>query len=231
MNKKLFFFTFLFGLALCLPRPVRADIEAVIGGMQATVINVQANAKTVQDASESVTKLKDTVAQGVTGVMDNVNEIKEVATNPALIAGAVTDAVGGIKTKVLGGLQGAVDGSQNEDELIENVTENYTREFGADNSITKAKKLQAAINKNLGENAAILYARVLVLRQEMMREKNPDHSLENIQETLKANNEILLQSLRRWNKILEMQAAMNEYNNSIEMQNFTRDAEESGDEK
>ena len=100
-----------------------------------------------------------------------------------------------------------------------------------ENSITEAKKLQATINKNMGENAATLYGRTLVLRQELMNEENPEHSLETIQEALQASNEMVITSLRRWNKILEMQAYINEYKNSVAMQNFTRDAEDTADEE
>ena len=115
--------------------------------------------------------------------------------------------------------------------MVENVTENYTRVYGAENSITEAKKIQATINKNMGENAATLYGRTLVLRQELMNEENPEHSLETIQEALQASNEMVITSLRRWNKILEMQAYINEYKNSVAMQNFTRDAEDTADEE
>lgn len=222
MNKRLFIIFCLAVLGISLP--ARADIESISAAIKGGYTNVQAQLKTVQDAADSVTKLKDTAVQGVTGIMGNVNEIIDTATNP-------TSLLGDVKTSVMGGLKDALDGSKNEDEQIENVTENYTREFGAENSITKAKKLQAAINKNMGENAATLYGRTLVLRQELMNEENPEHSLDTIQEALQASNEMVLLSMRRWNKILEMQAYINEYKNSIAIQNFTRDAEDTADEK
>ncbi len=222
MNKLFLIILCIIGLGITLP--AQADIESISAAIKGGYTNVQAQLKTVQDAADSVTKLKDTAIQGVTGIMGNINEIVDTATNP-------TSLIGDVKTSVMGGLKDAFDGSKNEDELVENVTENYTRVFGAENSITEAKKLQATINKNMGENAATLYGRTLVLRQELMNEENPEHSLETIQEALQASNEMVITSLRRWNKILEMQAYINEYKNSVAMQNFTRNAEDTADEE
>ncbi len=223
MNKQLWVISGIVSLSLGAAFPANADIEAISATIKGAYTNVQAQLKTVQDASESVTKLKDTVVQSVTGIMDNVNDIVDTASNP-------TSLVGDVSTSVLGGLKDSLDGSKNEDELLEEVSKNYTREFGAENSITEAKNLQASLNENMGKNAAILFARTLVLRQDLMKEENPDHSLDTIDAALQASNEMVIKSLRRWNKILEMQAYINEYQNTREIQNFTRDAEESGDE-
>ena len=223
MNNPRFCIVFLLIITIGWAFPTKADIEPISATIKGGIENVQTQVKSVQDAAESVKKLTDTAVQGVKGVVDNVDEIVDVATDPLA-------AVAPVATSVMGGMQDKVDGSQNEDELIEDVTQNYTREFGADNSITEAKKLQAAINKNLGENVATLYARTLVLRQELMKEETPDPSLETITDALDASTEVTLTSLRRWNKILEMQAYINEFKNSLEIQNFTRDAGDSDNE-
>ena len=130
----------------------------------------------------------------------------------------------------MGAMSDKVDGSANEDEGIDNVKETYNRVFGAENNITQAKKLKAAINKEQAESMARLYARSLILRQELAEEKDKMPSLDTIDDAFEANNEVMIRSLRRWNKILEMQAHINHYKNTISVQNFVNEEEEDGNE-
>lgn len=209
----------LFGcLALAYSGSAWADIDAV-AGIASTLQNVQAQYEQVQTLQESVTTLKDTVTQGVGGVLDNVKEFTDIATNPGDF----------VKSTVMGGVDELMKGSKDDSEAAEDVKKTYNRQFGEENNIEKSKKLQATINKNLGENVARLYGRTLVMRQELLAEKNPKHSLKTIDKAMRASTDMMLTSMKRWNRILEMQAYINEYKNSIAIQNFTVEEGE-GDE-
>ncbi len=200
--------------------PVSADIELVSPALKGGITKVQAVVKQGQDVVEAGNKLKDATVQGFQGIKDNIEEIVDFATNPTEL----------VKTTVMGAMSDKVDGSANEDEGIENVKETYNRVFGAENNITQAKKLKAAINKEQAESMARLYARSLILRQELAEEKDKMPSLDTIDDAFEANNEVMIRSLRRWNKILEMQAHINHYKNTISVQNFVNEEEEDGNE-
>lgn len=208
-------------LAACLlPCRAFADIELVQSGALGPATTAQSKIEQLQDLQESVSKLQETTMQGFDQINDKVGEIKDVVENP-LGVGA---------TMVMEGLQGDFDGSSTENESSEKVKETYNRVFGQDNNITIAKEKQAQINKLLGDSSARLYARALILRQDLLAEENPDDKLDTIQDALKATNAMMIQSSRRWNKILEMQAYINEYNNTLAIQNFTLEQEDVADE-
>lgn len=203
--------TVVFGfLAFLLPSVANADIEAVSATIKGTVTNAQTEITKLQDMQKSLTDLNSSVQQGFNEVKNNVGQIVDVSSDPT---GLTT-------TVVMQGVQSITDGSAGEDEAIENVKTTYNRQFGVENNITIAKELAAKINQMQGESAARLYARALVLRQELMDEENPDDDLETIEQALRASGAMILQSARRWNKILEMQAYINEYKNSLAIQNF-----------
>lgn len=196
--------------------PALADIELVSPVLKGGITKVQAVIKQGQDVVEAGNKLKDATVQGFQGVKGNIEGIIDVVNDPMSL----------INTTVMGGMSDKIDGSVNEDEGIDNVKETYNRTFGAENNITIAKKLKAAINKEQAESMARLYARSLILRQELSEEKDDIPSLDTIDKAFSANNEIMIQSLRRWNKILEMQAYINHYKNTMAVQNFVNENEE-----
>ena len=196
-----------------------ADMEAVSSTIKGTVSKAQTEYKKVQDAASAADDLKNTVTQGVNGIKSNIEEIADVVKDPLSM----------VTTTVLGGMQDKVDGSATDDEGIDNVKETYNRTFGEENNITKAKQLRAALNKEQGENLARLYARALILRQELAEEKDADVSLDTISGALEANSSIQIQSLKRWNKILEMQAYINGYKNTMAIQNFVNEDNGKGD--
>lgn len=204
-------------VAVCLVSSAAyADIEAVSATIKGTVSKVQTEYKKAQDMLESANKLKDSATQGFDKVKNNIDGIKNMATNPASL----------VSTSVLGGMKDKIDGSVTEDVGIENVKSTYNRTYGELNNITKAKKLRASINKEQGESLARLYARTLVMRQDLAAEKDPDYALDTISDALTASGAMQLQSLRRWNKILEMQAYINNYKNAVAIQNFVNKNED-----
>lgn len=199
----------LFCLVLAYSNPVCADID-FIAAVESAMENVQMNYGQVQKVQEAATTLQDTVMQGVGGVVGNVTELADTVTNPGDL----------VKSTVMGGVNDLMKGSKSDSDAAEDVKKTYNRTFGEANNIEKSKKLQATINKNLGENAARLFARTLVMRQELMAEKNPKHKLKTIDDAMKASIDMELISMKRWNRILEMQSYINEYKNSVAIQNF-----------
>lgn len=206
---------FLFFIVM-LPIPAHADIEAVSAVIKGSVSNVQTELTKLQDMKAAVDDLQSSVMQGFNGVKDKVNEIQDVVQNP----------VGLAPTNLLQGMHGISDGSETEDVAIEEVKATYNRVYGVDNTITVARQKAAQINKIQGDSAARLFARSLILRQELAEEENPDFKLDTIEDALKASASMMIQSSRRWNKILEMQAYINEYKNSVVIQNFVIDKED-----
>ncbi len=206
---------FLFFIGM-LPIPAHADIEAVSAVIKGSVSNVQTELTKLQDMKAAVDDLQSSVMQGFNGVKDKVNEIQDVVQNP----------VGLAPTNLLQGMHGISDGSETEDVAIEEVKATYNRVYGVDNTITVARQKAAQINKIQGDSAARLFARSLILRQELAEEENPDFKLDTIEDALKASASMMIQSSRRWNKILEMQAYINEYKNSVVIQNFVIDKED-----
>ncbi len=204
-----------FVLVLSAAMPARADIEAVSAALKAGVSNVQSELEKLQDLQRQIQDAGAMAKQQIANVEKGINQIKDATENP----------FEAVQTAVFEGMKNKVDGSGNEDAIVDDVKANYNRVYGAENAISIAKERKKAINALLGQNAATLYARALVLRQELMAEENPDDNLDSIQNALQASAKMMIQSSRRWNKILEMQAYINEFKSTTAVQGFTLDEE------
>ena len=115
----------------------------------------------------------------------------------------------------------------NEDENIENVKATYNRNWGEEHNNTTARKLREALNKESQVSAAELYARALILRQSLLNEEDPADSLDTIDEAFTAISAMQLRSLARWEKIMGMQAYINAYKNTVQIQNYENESDES----
>ncbi len=204
-----------FVLVLSAAMPARADIEAVSAALKAGVSNVQSELEKLQDLQRQIQDAGAMAKQQIANVEKGINQIKDATENP----------FEAVQTAVFEGMKNKVDGSGNEDAIVDDVKANYNRVYGAENAISIAKERKKAINALLGQNAATLYARALVLRQELMAEENPNDNLDSIQNALQASAKMMIQSSRRWNKILEMQAYINEFKSTTAVQGFTLDEE------
>jgi len=203
-----------FVLVLSAAMPAKADIEGVSAALE-VVSNAKTKAEEIQNEYRKLLDIKSLAMQTVSEINEGINKIKDVTKNP----------LGAVQTSVFEGLKGKVDGSGEAGVIVEDVKGNYSRVYGAENAISTAKELNKSINSLLGENAAILYARALILRQELLEEEDPDDNLETIESALKASSKMMVQSSRRWNKILEMQAYINEFKSTPGVQGFTLDEE------
>ena len=215
MNKA-FIVMAVLGFGMSFSLSARADIEAVSATAKGIIIRAEDLKK---EAEKRLSEAKNLIAsqiQDFNNLKSSVEGLKDNLTNP----------LDSPKTFVLDGVQ--TNGSKTGDEMAKDVEKTYVR-YEGDDTIVRARKLQNDLNKVMGENAALLYARTLILRQELLNEKNPEHSLETIEDALQASNDMVLLSMQRWNKILAMQAYINEYNNTVAIHNFKREAEEEED--
>lgn len=216
MNRRLKFGVVFLALMLY-ALPAKADIEAIQATINILLVKAEAVYKQVQDVKTEALKLKDEAVQGFNSVKKDISDIKDIKLDPKDL----------VKTAVLEGMKNDLDGKTNEDENIENVKATYNRNWGEEHNNTTARKLREALNKESQVSAAELYARALILRQSLLNEEDPSDSLDTIDEAFAAVSAMQLRSLARWEKIMGMQAYINGYKNTVQIQNYENEADES----
>lgn len=197
--------------------PAKADIEAIQAAINVMLVKAEAVYKQVQDIKTEALKIKDEAVQGFNSVKKDISDIKDIKIDPKKL----------VKTAVLEGMKNDLDGKTNEDENIENVKAVYNRNWGEKHNNTTARKLREALNKESQVSAAELYARSLILRQGLLNEEDPADSLDTIDEAFTAISAMQLRSLARWEKIMGMQAYINAYKNTVQIQNYENEGDES----
>lgn len=205
----------------------RADIEAIRAAMK-TAGDVVEKAKqqfqSVQSVKESAEKI---ISQGKdikSAVEDKVNDVKNLYEKAEGVVnsvkdGNVADMASGFE---LGGLKGKTDGSKSDEEVAEAVEETMMRETGSD-SVANSKAISKALNEKNGLNMAHMYAKGLVLRQELRDEKDDPQNPENVKEALNLQQKKAIQSIRRENKVINMDATILEYVYTNQVQRFQKD--------
>lgn len=197
--------------------PAKADIEAIQATINVMLVKAEAVYKQVQDIKTEALKIKDEAVQGFNSVKKDISDIKDIKLDPKKL----------VKTAVLEGMKNDLDGKTNEDENIENVKAVYNRNWGEKHNNTTARKLREALNKESQVSAAELYARSLILRQSLLNEEDPADSLDTIDQAFSATSAMRLRSLARWEKIMGMQAYINAYKNTVQIQNYENEGDES----
>lgn len=172
----------------------------------------------LQEAADNASQVAIEGMATASGLAENVKD-------PSAL---VDSAVGAATTTVLGAVSNYLDGSSGEDEAMEAVQNTYTPSYNM--PLPEVRKHYDELNKKAGEDLARLFARSLVLRQELMAEENPAEDFETIKEAQAASTALLIKSAQRWNKILEIQAYTDEFQGSKRMQNFKLDEEEADEE-
>ena len=204
----------------------RADIEPINTVVQYAVAVPAQIQKQYQDVADVVSKAKNLYLMG----RDKVNEIKDK------IEDIKEDPLGVLKTGVMEGLKnkgGGQDGGEVEIEAerADRVKEVYNRGFGMIDNIAVQKELNKQVNKEKLKNAAVLFARSLLKRQELREEETEEPSLETVALAQKASNDINLRSFKRWNTILETQAYITSGKYLVKVQNYINESPvEEGDE-
>ena len=216
MNRRLKFGVVFLALVLY-ALPAKADIEAIQATINVLLVKAEAVYKQVQDVKTEALKIKDEAVQGFNSAKKDISGIKDIKLDPKDL----------VKTAVLEGMKNDLDGKTNEDENIENVKATYNRNWGEEHNNTTARKLREALNKESQVSAAELYARALILRQSLLNEEDPADSLDTIDEAFTAISAMQLRSLVRWEKIMGMQAYINAYKNTVQIQNYENEGDES----
>lgn len=197
----------------------RADIEPINTVVQYAVAVPAQIQKQYQDVADVVSKAKNLYLMG----RDKVNEIKNK------IEDIKEDPLGVLKTGVMEGLKnkgGGQDGGEVEIEAerADRVKEVYNRGFGMIDNIAVQKELNKQVNKEKLKNAAVLFARSLLKRQELREEETEEPSLETVALAQKASNDINLRSFKRWNTILETQAYITSGKYLVKVQNYINES-------
>lgn len=212
--------------------PVFADVE-VLGAPAAGEQTTLEKAKTVLEQAGALNEAATEAAQTTTAAMNQANGLVEQAMDPeALIKTAAAAAVSAAGTAVMGAMKDMVDGKSSDDEVMEKVQETY--QVVENTPMPEQRRQYDEINKKAGKDIALLFARARMLRKELKEEEPQD--LEGLDEKTIAelqqlSKTLMIKSGERWNKILEMQAYIMEFNSANEIQKFKREAEEKSDDQ
>ena len=233
----------------------RADIEAleaVITAVGDVVASAKDQVVKAQDMIESMEQLKTQVKSAVNDVKKTVNDVKGVVDEAKNTVDAVKEKAQGIvdevnntltavqnkdfgalKDKVsnleLAGLNGTFDGTKDDEDMAEAVMENMVRKKGED-SIANQKALSQAINQKNGIDMTNMFAKAMVLRQNLLEETDETENPETIDEAVSLAQQEKLSAMRRRNKILNMEATISRFRHAQEMENIQGDYEEAQDE-
>lgn len=197
----------------------RADIEPINVVVQNAVAVPAQIQKQYQDVKDVVSKAKNLYLMGRDKVNEAIDKIEDIKEDP----------LGVLKTGVMEGMKNKGSGTSGGEVEIEadradRVKENYNRGFGMINNIAIQKELNKQVNKEKLKNAAVLFARSLLKRQELREEETEEPSLETVALAQKASNDIALRSFKRWNTILETQAYITSGKYLVEVQNYINEA-------
>jgi hypothetical protein len=209
---------------LCLlgAAPVHADTDAVGGVLTKLGEKEQEIGKIFLQYQQSK-KEADLYVQKAEKAKNAATGLAEDVADPSKL---VDKAIQSVPTENLGGI--SVSNTSSEASVADDVKEIYTRK---DNETTQARqRLFAHVRYLTGRNLARMYARAVLLRQNLLEETTPEEDFETKEEAQKAVMSLMLQSAERWNTILETQAYLDEYVGSVEVQNVVRQADESSEE-
>lgn len=177
--------------------------------------------------TEQYNTLKDQATTLVSGFP--IDEIASAVQDPEAYLEGLKDKAADFGKKQLSKAIGSLtdlNASTMETKAMEEVKNNTTRVWGEGNSIEMETARQKALNLERMDNTALLYAKALVLRQELAKEEDEDKKIETVGGALKPIVELQIRSANRWNRILEMQAAINHYRNSMLVQSFQQEGGE-----
>lgn len=217
-------------LSLCLifaflaaPLPAYGIFDAMRLAIRGTIDKVQAKLQQVQKYYDLGKKLEDQATQITDQAISTVGGVVDVAQNPQMLQDAVTGTV----------MQSAQDmiGGKKIDEETEKEVRKLRRKKGAKtDTIAVAELLQEAVNELKGQSVAELYNKALILRLDIADEESPNDKVDTIEQALQANSKMYLQSARRWNRILEMQAYISDFVFMNQIVNYPQEDEDEDEE-
>lgn len=218
--KKLIFISLILVIALGTKR-VLADVEA-----PGTVIDKTAEVpQTTKDKIQTEYALRKkqyaVAKQGFQKAKEKYNQAKEMADN---IQEAIENPLGAGVSLAQKLHEGLTKKDISKDELAQSVKATYSREENA--GIEAAVAHQKATNLLLIDNTAALFAKAMVLRQNINDEELDEPDIENIETAMRLSTALMVKSLERWNEILKMRAYISAYKNFLENQNYKVEEDE-----
>ena len=209
--------------ALCLaPLSAYSIFDAMRTAQRGTIDKIQAKLQQVQKYYDLGKKLEDQATQVTNQAISTVGGVVDVAQNPQMLQDAVTSTV-------MQSAQDMLNGKT--DEETEKEVRKLRRKKGAKtDTIAVAELLQEAVNELKGQSVAELYNKALILRLDIAEEESPDDKVDTIEQALQANSKMYLQSARRWNKILEMQAYISDFVFMNQIVNYPQEDEDEDEE-
>lgn len=191
--------------------------------------NQEKDTNETEEAVETEKEKKEITGFDKKNFSENLKKAKKMAKQAKEAYEAAQDIIDdplGTGMAIASKLQEKLKNDENasDEDKAETVKEMYSRE--KDSSIDVAEEQQKATNLLLIENTSSLFAKAMVLRQELNEEEAEEPSLETKEDAMRASTAAQLKSLERWNEILKMQAYISNYDSFLENQNYARDQEE-----
>lgn len=235
MKKCLSVFMVCFLMCFMMPHKAKADIEAIqalitslgdkVEGAKEKILKVKSTKLKADELSANASKYKEKAEKTAKDAKEKANKIKNKATG----------GIKGLSGKELSnqaentefaGLDGTFDGTKEDDEMEEAIVDALVRKPGAD-SVTSQKELSAALNQKMGTDAAEMYGKAFVLRQDLAKETDEYKKPEAVDEAIKVYEDVKIKSMKRWNSILEMEGALArmEHTKALESQEGKDNAE------
>lgn len=211
--------------------PAVADIEALVAAIDPERKNGEQAQTTYETVSAGIEAGNVSVQTLQSGINQGTGLMEQVQNPGALLTEFGTAALTTVGTQVMNGLSEYVNGKESDDEAVEKVEEVYAPPANA--PLPELRKHFDEINKKAAEDLAMLFARSRFLRKELKEEEPQnfeDLKGKTISELQKLSKEVKIKSGKRLNKILEMQAYINEFTNSRKMQGFKKEKEETNDQ-
>jgi len=219
-------------------REARADIEAlqgvltVVGDLVASIKEEVVRAKgLITKGKELATQCKK-MAKDVQNTVDQAKRVVKTAeekvqeiknTVDAIRSAAESKDVKGLKSSLesieFAGLNKVLGGKETDEERAEAVLDSMVRKRGND-SIENQKQLSAAINRKNGRDMADLFAKTIIVRQNLLEEEDDPKNPQAIDEAFEFSQKTGVDTLKKGQDILNMQATIRRFHNTQAMQNI-----------
>ena len=219
MMKKLTFFTLIF--SLCLPMAAHSDDELPSKPID-TANNAEVAKAAVEDAKARWEEYKAKLLQGFDPANFDKNIAEEIEAKKQAGISFIKDP-NALLNQVAPSVADKLKG-ESSSAVKEEVRDKYS--LKEDEGLEAATVRNKAINAELIETSAALFAKAVVLRQRLNNEEKTDPDLDTIESAMRTNTALMVQSLRRWNEALKVQAHISNYKNFLENKNFKVDKED-----
>ena len=219
----------------------RADIEgiqAVITALGDVVEGFKEQAEKAQSLYESGQQLASQVKQYADEAKATVEKGRQMYADAKEKAEAIkakaNGAIEAIKNKDINALQSGIsnmefsalkdtyDGSHTDGEMAEAILDTLVRQRGNE-SIANQKLLSESINKRNGLGVANVYAKSMILRQELAKEKDELKNPQSVDEAISLYQQTVLQSAKRTNTTMQMSGEISKFHHTLAIESVAGD--------